>query len=247
MKAAIFVGPTLSGSLSERRRDFLWLPPAEQGDVYEISRRGIRAIGLIDGRFETVCSVWHKEILWALSKGIRVYGAASLGALRAAELAEYGMIGVGKIYGDYRCGRLSDDDEVAVLHAPAELDYRPLSESLVDIRATLVAAEGAGIITKKTARELTRRAKLMFFKERNWQALLHPRCTGDLASKQISKLASWLPVHKVDQKRIDGLALVSLIGLAGRRQSRPRGKSFSFQKTVYWEHFLAERRHHPHA
>ena len=53
------------------------------------------AIGLIDGYFERVPSVSHKEILWAMSQGIVVIGAASMGALRAAELAPFGMLGVG--------------------------------------------------------------------------------------------------------------------------------------------------------
>ena len=52
------------------------------------------AIGVIDGYFDGVPSVWHKEILWALSQGIRVFGGASMGALRAAELDGFGMTGV---------------------------------------------------------------------------------------------------------------------------------------------------------
>ena len=64
-------------------------------------------IGVIDGYFEVVPTVWHKEILWAMSQGIHVYGAASIGALRAAELAEFGMNGVGQIYQQYRSGELT--------------------------------------------------------------------------------------------------------------------------------------------
>ena len=42
---------------------------------------GYRRIGIIDGHFGNVPSVWHKEILFALSKGVEVSGAASMGAL----------------------------------------------------------------------------------------------------------------------------------------------------------------------
>ena len=55
-----------------------------------------RAIGIIDGVFLDVASVWHREILWALSQGVHVFGAASMGALRAAELDGFGMRGVGR-------------------------------------------------------------------------------------------------------------------------------------------------------
>ena len=71
------------------------------------------AIGIIDGYFENIPSVWHKEILWAMSQGIHVFGSASMGALRAAELAPFGMEGVGAIFEAYRDGWLEDDDEVA--------------------------------------------------------------------------------------------------------------------------------------
>ena len=91
----------------------------------------------MDGVFERVPAVWHKEILFALSEGIHVYGAASMGALRAAELDRFGMRGVGEVYRAYADGVLEDDDEVAVAHAGAEDGFRPISDSMVDIRATL--------------------------------------------------------------------------------------------------------------
>ena len=86
-----------------------------------------QAIGIIDGYFQWAPAVWHKEILWAIQQGVHVFGAASMGALRAAELAPFGMRGVGRIFEAYRDGVLpgsgdepfEDDDEVAVVHGPA--------------------------------------------------------------------------------------------------------------------------------
>ena len=83
-----------------------------------------RRIAIIDGYFERMAAVWHKEILLALERGIAVWGAASMGALRAAELAPFGMIGVGAIYRAFARGALDADDEVAVAHLPAEHGYR---------------------------------------------------------------------------------------------------------------------------
>ncbi|RUX68847.1 hypothetical protein EN904_03020 [Mesorhizobium sp. M7A.F.Ca.CA.001.07.2.1] len=57
---------------------------------------GRKVIGLIDGLFESGPAVWHKEILFALDAGCRLLGAASMGALRAAECWQFGMIGIGK-------------------------------------------------------------------------------------------------------------------------------------------------------
>jgi len=152
MTTILFAGPTLR---PEEVRSFgaaECLPPVRHGDVYRVaSRRRPRAIGIIDGVFQHVPSVWHKEILWAMANGIHVFGAASMGALRAAELHSFGMVGVGRIFEAYRSGALEpygdapfeDDDEVAVIHGPPETGYVALSEAMVNIRATLAEAASA--------------------------------------------------------------------------------------------------------
>ena len=95
----MFVGPTLAAADARGVLDAVYLPPARQGDVYRaVLRDHPRAIGLVDGYFQDVPSVWHKEILWAMARDTQVFGSASMGALRAAELAELGMRGVGRIF-----------------------------------------------------------------------------------------------------------------------------------------------------
>ena len=92
MTAIVFAGPSLAGADLSLPEDFVLAPPARQGDVYRAARSRPTAIGVVDGYFEGVPSVWHKEILWALSNGIAVYGSASIGALRAAEMQAFDII-----------------------------------------------------------------------------------------------------------------------------------------------------------
>src|ERR1700729_3251607 len=99
MMTFIFVGPTLPADEIARTQGFVFLPPVAQGDLYRAARLRPRAIGVIDGFFSGAPSVWHKEILWAMSEGVPVFGAASMGALRAAELHEFGMRGIGRSFG----------------------------------------------------------------------------------------------------------------------------------------------------
>ena len=54
------------------------------GDVYRLVATGVRTILIIDGVFHWVTPVWQREIRTALESGIVVIGAASMGALRAA-------------------------------------------------------------------------------------------------------------------------------------------------------------------
>ncbi len=123
MRAVIFAGPSLPPSVAAGFAGIEWRPPVRQGDIYLAALSSPAIIGIIDGYFEIVPTVWHKEILWAMDQGIHVYGGASIGALRAAELADFGMTGIGQVYEQYRAGRLTDDDEVAVLHGPEEVGY----------------------------------------------------------------------------------------------------------------------------
>src|SRR5262245_64197472 len=103
MTIVIFCGPTLRAEERAPDADFLFLPPVRQGDLYQaVVKENPRAIGIIDGYFDGVPAVWHKEILWALTNGIPVFGASSMGALRAAEMHVFGMRGVGWIFEAYR-------------------------------------------------------------------------------------------------------------------------------------------------
>src|SRR5579871_5420612 len=138
MALIAFAGPTIGkpDTAAAKRIDFR--PPARCGDITRVVDERPAVIGLIDGVFETAAAVWHKEILHALEQGVVVLGAASIGALRAAELEPFGMIGIGEIFRAYRDGRLEDDDEVAVQHGPAEVKYLPLTEAMVNVRATLI-------------------------------------------------------------------------------------------------------------
>ena len=78
-----------------------------------------------------------------------MYGAASMGALRAAECARFGMKGVGRVFELYRDGVITRDDEVAVAYDPDS--GHAVSESLVGIRIGLDSAVLAGLVDPRTA------------------------------------------------------------------------------------------------
>jgi hypothetical protein len=171
VRAVIFAGPSLPPPARPSLEGVCWQPPARRGDLYRAALERPVAIGLVDGYFETVPGVWHKEILWALSEGIHVFGSSSVGALRAVELAAFGMRGEGRVFEDFRDGMLQDD-EVALLHAPEELDYAPLTEAMVNMRATVARALREGAVDWQAADALLRAAKSLFYKERTWEVAL---------------------------------------------------------------------------
>jgi len=225
----VFLGPTLSHDDARDVLDAEYRPPAAHGDVLRAALRRPRAIGLVDGVFERVPAVWHKEILFALSEGVHVYGAASMGALRAAELDAFGMRGVGTVFRAYAEGVLEDDDEVAVAHAGAEDGFRALSDAMVDVRATLAAALAAGVVCEETAEALVERIKATFYAERALVAAL------DRADEEHERLRAWLPDGRVERKREDALELVHAIRHDLEDGLEPFRPTWALQRTRYWE------------
>lgn len=188
----VFAGPSLPPGL--RPDGFEWRPPATAGDLLALLAGPPETVCLIDGYFDGRPAPWHKEILLLLQAGTRVLGAASIGALRAAELDRFGMEGIGAIYRAYRDGRLTGDDEVALAHAPEELDYRPLTEPMIEVRATLAAAIGAGRLTKDRAKQIRSAAHTIHFSRRDWPAILAAADAAHLG---------WLPATAIRLKQQD--------------------------------------------
>ena len=233
MKAIIFAGPSLPPNVRPGPEPGIeWRPPVRQGELYRAALERPAAIGVIDGYFEVVPTVWHKEILWAMAQGIHVFGAASIGALRAAELDVFGMRGIGEIYEAYRDGVLEDDDEVAVSHGPEELGYPPLTEAMVNIRATLAEALRCGILAPDLSERLTGIAKALFYKERTYEAILQAAADRGLPAAALRAFADWLPSGRTDRKRLDAEAMLAAI----RTPGAPRlTVSYTLAETVAWE------------
>jgi hypothetical protein len=234
----VFVGPTLDLPAARDILDACYRPPVANGDVVRAVAGGAQAIGIIDGYFEWTLAVWHKEILWALSQGTHVIGAASIGALRAAELAPFGMQGVGRIFEQYRDGVLEDDDEVAVAHEPGG-GYAVASEALVNIRCTLEGAVRERIITDRTRRALQAAAKDTFYPRRRYADLLAAGRRSGLPVDEVDALEAWLPAHRVDQKRADAVALLRALADVSA-PGTPHRPNFTLRRSKFLDRLLAE-------
>ncbi len=228
----IFAGPSAPPDLRRDEPGLRFLPPVRFGDVARATDAGVSAIGIIDGVFESERSVWHREILFALKRGVPVFGAASMGALRALETEAFGMQGLGTVFDWYRQGAIEDDEEVAVRHAPAELNYRPLTEATVNVRAGLLAALAAGTATAAEADRALRIAQTIHYKDRSRRALL----TRLEAEAGLEALAQWLANNWVDRKGQDAALLIGVFRQAAL-PSPGKAPNFQFRETVHWRRF----------
>jgi hypothetical protein len=192
------------------------------------------AIAIIDGLFESVPAVWHKEILFALSQGIHVYGASSMGALRAAELYPFGMIGVGKIFEAYRSGALEDDDEVAVIHGLGP-GSAVQSEAMVNIREGLRLALDSSVISVATAERLTAISKALHYPDRAWPAILRIGRRDGHSAAELDALAVFLRSADTNLKRQDAIELLHRVRRDAEKGFVPFEPSFRFERTSLFE------------
>ena len=235
MSIIVFAGPSIAhDDVANLLPGSISLPPAAQGDLYRAAQKGPSAIVLIDGYFERVPAVWHKEILWALAEGIPVFGASSMGALRAAELAPFGMVGMGQVFEAYLSGDLEDDDEVAIIHGPAEFGYPRFSEAMVDIRATLAAAQEAGVVSSSLAKLTVESAKALHYPHRSVAAALDRLSDKTAFAEEIAGLRAWITDGFVSVKHRDAVALLTHLAALQHLGLAAPEVSYRFEQTEVW-------------
>lgn len=229
METVVFAGPSTYGLGLTSRDTFSIRPPAAAGDILAATREGVRRIGLIDGLYGDCAAVWHKEILFALSHGVAVFGAASMGALRAAECEAFGMTGIGQIFRSYRTGDRVSDADVAVSHAPRELGYQPLTIALVDAEATIQGL--SAVMEPGDIASLLAAARALHFSGRTWRSIARKAGVG-------IEMAATLAGNARSVKRADALELLETLKNDPPPGLRPVG--WSFQKTIFFQD-LADR------
>jgi hypothetical protein len=205
-KPVVFLGPTLPIATARAVCDATYLPPVCQGDILRAAQSRPPAIAIIDGIFANAPTIRHREILWVLSQGIPIFGAASMGALRAAELADHGMIGHGVIYRWYRRFPMAPDDAVAITHAPREIGSAPLSDAMVDIRQSLKTAHRSGRITDAQYAHYVQKSKKSHFSNRQLKTL----------STDVD-----LTMSRVSQKSLDAIGLLKTFAVLAKSAAWP--------------------------
>lgn len=167
-KVIVYLGPTLDIETAQAiLPDGIFRPPIKHADlISDIHIYEPTHVIIIDGEFGQALSVWHKEVVYALQMPTisGVYGAASMGALRAAELADYGMVGIGKIFWWYYEGVLEDDNLVTVFyHQSPDGKYTVDTPAKVDTLARRIFHERK-YFSQKTTDAIE---ALLYFRDRN--------------------------------------------------------------------------------
>ena len=233
----VFVGPTLPhGQVTAFLPRARILPPVRHGDLLRLDARAGDRVLIIDGLFLQTASVRHREIMHLLGHGVTVAGSSSMGALRAAELWQYGMRGYGEVFRLYRDGEIDGDDEVAVVHGTAEDGHRGYSDPLVSIRVALRDAAADGVLSPDEAELMLAQAVATPFRSRSFRALERRTPAG-----AAERFRTWRSARDTDLKAADARLLLAAAAAHDPRL-RPAGPGDEPARNVHtwifdmWEH-----------
>lgn len=209
VQAVLFVGPSLrAGDLDHPAligSQVCVRPPIRRGDLPAAVAGGARLVGIVDGEFFQNLAVSPKEILAALGTGCHIVGGASMGALRAAELEPYGMLGVGQVFEWYRSGAIWRDDDVAVSYSHDEDDYRLLTVPYVNVKWTMQRARSGGWLGAGSRRRIACAARRIHWEERSWQLICR---RASLSAAETRALLEHAADPRHDRKRLDALETI---------------------------------------
>jgi hypothetical protein len=202
----VFTGLSLS---QEEARTLLAAevrPPVKRGDLDQLSDGAVAAI--IDGELSRDSAVPIDEIRRALRRGVKISGAASVGALRAYEAREEGMVGLGWVYRAYCAGRISGIDEIAVIYDPDSC--RSITIPLVNVRFCLERlTTRRGISAEEADHAMASLKQLSIGKRDHRSIVLH--LASLLGRERVKEMLSLVRPAEVDVKRSDAYELLCIL------------------------------------
>jgi hypothetical protein len=165
----VFTGLTVSQPEAQALVNAEICPPVRSGDLDRL--RDGKTVVIIDGVLEPEPVLSVAEIRRALQRGLKIQGAASLGALRAHQTHGDGMEGSGWVYQAYVSGRIQGTDEISVIYDP--FSHRPLTVPLVNIRFCLLRLVRRGTVAECDAEKAMSDLKCIPPEERSRRAVVH--------------------------------------------------------------------------
>ncbi len=189
----VFCGPSLPPEDRVVSPSVVYVPPASRGDVARAAER-FDALLIIDGVFHHDLAPTPREVYDALVRA-RVFGASSMGALRAAECAAYGAVPLGIIARWYLRETIDGDDEVAVLVDPQT--QRTLTVPSVNVRYVAALAVRRGLMDRTSASEWVSSARDIFYMDRTWESAI------ERAPLKVRKALGLIACKEGDLKRWD--------------------------------------------
>jgi hypothetical protein len=177
------------------------LPPAHRGDIARAVKNGAREIYLLDGTMVYDYPPSPSEVAEALTDGVRIIGASSLGALRAVELRAHPLMhGIGWVYESVLSGRLVGDDELTARIDP--ISGLPSNLFLANVLYGCLQLQAQGCLTRRQADAIVTGLRQVYFEDRTAALLLRLASVAGVSQSIVELLMH----QQFNVKRLDALA-----------------------------------------
>jgi TfuA protein len=213
-KPVVYLGPSLDINIAKTILDADYRPPAQKWDIMNDYLSGGREFILIDGVFLDEYPTPPKEIRAILSEGAKVWGASSMGALRAVELRNIGMQGLGLIYQYYLTGQVEDDDEVAVIFN--KKNNKSYSYPLINLRYSLKHLKATKKLAIEVADEILEKEKERYFPFRNFNSI-YETCK-EISGNKGDEIYNLIKDNWIDLKAIDAKSTLRKVSYTYQRR-----------------------------
>jgi len=231
----VFSGGSLRETDKQGDNDIVYALPIRQGDMFATILEGFRNILIIDGYFYNDFPCTTFEVLLAIEEGRNVFGAGSIGALRAVELHNYGMLGSGYVFNYLKRKKIKPYQIVAQTY---DGDNKPVSVPLINVVYFLKSALKKRIISRSEFDKCFNAANDIHF-----AALTFPYffkylgTSGRLPGRRVERLKNYFYLEGEDGfnvKRKDALLLLKNFRsiIAGRADGHA-AKTFIAAKDKY--------------
>jgi hypothetical protein len=177
---------------------------AKRNTLYKDIKDGVHIVGILDGEYVNGLSVSPTEIMDALRCGLKVYGAAGIGALRAAELNAFGMKGCGRIYEYIKSSNYFADDHIGQNYWNAEISTDAVP--FLDIKLSLDELVSQKKVTPKESKKILGHYQDLHFSRRSI-SILKKNLGSSFDSKRLNSILTQLKNVRFH----DGLQMVQKI------------------------------------
>jgi len=207
---AVFLGPSLPVDEAKEILSADYFPPVKRGNLASTVLNKYQIVAIIDGEFGQSLSVSVIEIRQLLDRGLEVWGASSMGALRAVECGQLGMQGVGWVFKQYKDALLDADDEVALFFNPITL--KPLTVPKVNIRWMIVCALQEALIDLRESNVLNEVLSKMHYQKLTMDSYIKA-VVDEGEGRAATLLLDWCDANKdrTDIKRLDAIELLQTL------------------------------------
>jgi len=184
--------------------------PIARGDLAKDIKDRVGVVIIIDGTFHQNLAVAPDEIMDALRSGIKVYGASSMGAMRASELRDCGMIGYGQIFEHIVSSPTFRDDFLAQTFHEHRGMLKAFSYPYIDFYMNLLDLERQNLVSRCDSQTLLDLYAQIYYPDRCWPAL-RELLLREKVSDQVLDVAQRACSGLSAQKRLDAMGLLKLV------------------------------------